>query len=263
MPTRSGRHGMRREPFGRLTAHDRIGASTPKVPSRMNHNPRVEQSQSSLRITRLYKYLAPKWADAMIQCGSMRIGTLNEYRAMEARDAERGDVGEGTRTLHSDERPRVYNSTTELPPVLRGIACGPGGLATNGPNAIVIENRVPDLYVYCVTEVFDAAVMNAFGGACVSIESPAAFFASVDREFRNKLSTLGLSVRDGVLGGCVYASRHQNFHAAVPVHDCFLKPPAYRHQREFRAVWQPATLPISAIALECKAATSKYCRRQE
>ncbi len=211
-------------------------------------------------VTYLYKYLEPKWADAMIRTGTMRIGTLEVYRDLEAKDAERGDIGEGTRTLHSDDMPRVYNSTAELPPVLQGISCGPRGLATNGPNAIVINNRVPNVYVYCLTEQFDRTVMASFGGACVRIEKPAEFFAAVDDCFRIQLQEIGLTLYEGTLDHCVYVERHQNYHAATQVHDCFLKPPKYEHQHEVRAIWCPTQLPIEPKKFECLAG-AQFCLR--
>lgn len=216
--------------------------------------------QSRSAATYLYKYLEPKWADAMVHAGSMRIGTLNAYRELEAKDLERGDIGEGTRTLHSDDTARVYNSTAELPPVLRGISCGPRGLATNGPNAIVIENRVLDVYVYCLTEQFDRTVMETFGGACVRLEKPAKFFAAVDDRFRTQLREIGSSLNEGALARCVYVERRQNYHAATPVHDCYLKPPRYEHQHEYRAVWRPAQLPIAPIVIACPAIV-QFCER--
>lgn len=207
----------------------------------------------------LYKYLAPEWADVMIRCGSMRVGTLSTYRELEAGDAERGDVGEGTRVLHSDERPGVYNSTAELPPVLRGVSCGLRGLATDGPNAIVIKQRIPDAYVYCLTEQFDPSLLERFGGACVRIEQPNEFLTAVDQTLRAELQQRGLSVSGCVVDRCVYVSRRQNYHAAAPFHECFLKPPSYEHQREVRAVWLPVELPIAPIAFECQLA-AKHCR---
>ncbi len=207
----------------------------------------------------LYKYLQPKWADAMIRTGSIRVGTLSEYRELEAKDAERGDLGEGTRVLHSDDRPRVYNSTTELPSILRGVSCGPRGMATNGPSAIVIEQRGPDAHLYCLTEYFDPSVMQQFGGASVRIERPDEFFAAVDQQFRLELQKLDVSVCERVLDRCVYVSRRQNYHPPSPVHECFLKPPSYEHQREVRAVWRPAQLPIAPIEFDCPQAV-EYCK---
>jgi hypothetical protein len=222
----------------------------------------AELFQSRINADCVYKYLEPQWADAMVQRGAMRIGTLNLYRNLEASDTERGDIGEGTRTLHSDDRPRVYNSKAELPPVLQGLSCGPGGLATNGANAIVIENRVQDMYVYCVTAEFDPRVMRTFGGACVRIEQPVEFFAAVNLAFRSHLHNLSLHVLEGAVDHCVYASRSQNYHDNIPVHECLLKPQRYQHQRELRAIWRPDALPIGPIAFDCPNA-SQYCTRQE
>ena len=170
----------------------------------------------------LFKYLKPKWADTMVRDGSVRIGTLDDYRKLDE-DAERGDSGEGTRTLHSDEQPRVYNKTEELPPILRGIECGHRGLSTNGPNAIVIENKIQNLYVYCMTEAFDVEVMNGFGGACIRIKDPASFLESLNDRFRQELLRRGDQPCDPVqFGRCVYVGRRQNYHSATPVHDCFI-----------------------------------------
>jgi hypothetical protein len=140
---------------------------------------------------------------------------------MERHDPERGDAGEGTRTLHSDPLPRTYNSTSGLPPVLRtmDIEVGPGGLHTNGENAIVSEQRSRDLFLYCATEHFNVHTMQRFGGACVCINHLGNFFAEVDSALRSAVSLVG----DGVLDRCVYAERRQNWHSPVPVHECFIK----------------------------------------
>lgn len=126
----------------------------------------------------LFKYLEPQWADAMIDRGSIRIGTLADYRRDELHGAERGDAGEGTRIVESDSGPQTFTKDT-LPDFIRGAIAIEGGgtlvVDAVGP-AIVSTTRIPDIYVYSTTAAFDAAVMRNFGEACVRIFDPVGFF---------------------------------------------------------------------------------------
>lgn len=197
----------------------------------------------------------------MVRDGSVRIGTLESYRQLEE-DEARGDSGEGTRTLHSDEQPRVYNNTGELPPILRGIECGPGGLATNGPNAIVFENKMQDVFVYCMAEKFSTRVMNRFGGACIRIENPIAFLEALNDRFIEELHRLSRHCSPGKVGRCLYVERRQNYHSATLVDDCFIKPPSYSDQYEIRMMWRPDKVPIEPVPLKCTEIV-QYCERFE
>jgi hypothetical protein len=210
----------------------------------------------------LYKYLEPQWADQMLADGFLRVGTLFSYRQMEKLDPERGDLGEGTCTLHSDPSPRTYNSTSELPPVLRSmsIKVGPRGLATNGANAIVFERHSRDVFLYCVTEQFDPQLMHRFGGACVCIHNPHKFFAELDSALRNTMPNGMPLVKDGVVDRCIYAERRQNWHSPIPVPECFIKPRGYAHQREVRALWHPTQPSISPVNIQCSGILP-YCER--
>jgi hypothetical protein len=53
-------------------------------------------------------------------------------------------------TTHSDPGIRVYNSTAELSPGLHGIQCGPGGMRTEGENAVVIQHNGSNMLIYCM-----------------------------------------------------------------------------------------------------------------
>ncbi len=55
----------------------------------------------------LYKYLQPIWADRMVRDGAVRVGTLYDFRRIEALDSERRDQDEGVRISLTDGAPGV------------------------------------------------------------------------------------------------------------------------------------------------------------
>lgn len=186
----------------------------------------------------LYKYLPSQYAERMRGDGAVRVGTLFEFRNMET-DEQRGDQGEGRLRLHSDAGQRVYNSTAELPPILRsmGINCGPGGLATSGEDAVVFDSSGRDMLIYCISEHFDAADMKQWGGACVRITNPGRFFGMLDNALRSDMARKGIHLGPLTVGRCSYVDRNHNWHGQLPA-TWLLKPRCYQHQAEVRAGWE-------------------------
>jgi len=200
----------------------------------------------------LYKFLRPEHAEAMARSGCVRVGTLFAFRGLEKGDPERGDSGEGELLLHSDAGRRVYDSTAELPPVLRtmGIDCGPGGIATEGENGMLFELHGTDMLIYCVSEAFDeASSLSKWGGAAIRITRPSHFFRALDAAVRSEMLRLGRRVGTIDVGRCSYIDRRHNWHGEVPP-QWLLKPSRYRHQREVRAAWTvEGTAPLEALIL--------------
>jgi hypothetical protein len=200
--------------------------------------------------TVLYKYLAPPHAQEMTANGVVRVGRLFEFRKVEE-DPERNDGAEGRLVLHSDAGRRVYNSTAELPPVLRGmsIACGPGGIMTQGENAVVFNFDGPNMLIYCVSEAFNGSALSEWCGACVRIADPVAFFRGLDLALRAVARERGWQLGPLQVGRCAYIDRRHNWHGEVPPY-WLLKPPTYNHQQEVRAGWVVAGAPTLEAVLE-------------
>jgi hypothetical protein len=176
---------------------------------------------------------------------------------VEFHDAERGDPGEGSRTVEY-ERGRTYSSSGELPPPLREIVrMADGAHIQFGPNAgFDVHETVEDAYIYCVTDHFNAAVMASFGGACVRIANPYVFFQELDTGLR-AYSTTGVSpVAHGIVAACEYGPLTISGAHVDRLHPCLLKAEMYAHQREIRAVWETTSTPIDALSLEVR--FSKY-----
>ncbi len=123
-----------------------------------------------------HKYLEPRFAQDLIRLGSIKVGTLTEYRAMEGLDPERGDAHEGKLTLQSPTGRHVYGGDpATLPPPLRHplIRIGPRRFVADGEGAITLDSTIPDLFRYCTTEAYDPDYGRRFGNGkpmdCVRI----------------------------------------------------------------------------------------------
>jgi hypothetical protein len=214
----------------------------------------------------LYKFLEPKFAQDLISEGSIKVGTLSEYRAMEGHDPERGDGQEGELTLKSPAGRHVYGGDpATLPPPLRhpGIHIDPGALVTEGEGAITIKSTIPDLFIYCTTETYDPGYGRRFGSGkridCVQINQPEAFFLAIDAALRAAESTGRMTISEPKWGRCEYRDRQHNWERDdLPV-TWLLKPAKFQGQREIRVCWTTGPgKPLKCIILKVPA-IKPYC----
>src|SRR5215217_2813800 len=160
----------------------------------------------------LYKYSELRWARALVHEGSIKVGTLSEYRGKEGLDQERGDGHEGELTLQSRAGQHVYGGK-KLPPSLRNptIHIGSGALVVEGQGAITIHSRIPDLFIYCTSEAYDLNIGRGFANGepmgCVRINQPEHFFLALYDAFRNEVKTSGMALSDPRWDRCIYEDR--------------------------------------------------------
>jgi hypothetical protein len=205
-----------------------------------------------------YKYLEPGIAERFLNEGSVRIGTLFDFRKLE-HGLWRGDAGEGTLlgrgTLSFDLR-----EGTEVPAGL-GHVLAP----VRGSNACMrfvdcrfdIARSSPDYYIFCVSNrrwpdgrVRDKACIEIFdfpefvGHISMALESqvkantfPLCF---VSVQYRERTSDLAGAERDQELAPIV-------------------KPSRYAWQNEARLLWQPRKTPIEPVVLSC-GSLHDFCR---
>lgn len=194
--------------------------------------------------------------------GSLKIGTLYEYRRIEHYGNVVGDIDEG---LHK----------TEL--VLPG--GGEVDLATSTPEAeffrqhvlrpdqrdakvkiiledgarLIAHSNSPDRYIYCMTSEYDEKVMRQFGcDACLEITRPQEFFETISRKMRHKGKFEGA-------GAIQYMNKQTHYLRPHRVHPAIMKDTAYEYQKEWRALWVPFTPPRQALFIDVPRAI-RHCR---
>lgn len=140
---------------------------------------------------RLFKYLPKEYLKAFFRTGSLKLGTLYEYRKVEVYGTVIGDQDEG---LHKTELFLPGGGEIELASAspeadfFRKHVLRPDQQDSNvkivledGARLIAHSNS-QDLYVYCMTSEFDEGVMRQFGcDACMEILRPRDFFRAISK----------------------------------------------------------------------------------
>lgn len=212
---------------------------------------------------RLYKYLQRQHLDAFFHKGSLRIGTLHEYRNVDDHGSVIGDADEGIRrrTLTFGKGDEVHLGGKA--PEAYFLRNSLGASEKESANfrivslvdgyTFVSEEQSENLYVYCASATFDAAAMQRFGyDFCMEITNPAAFFSAISHRLRHRAQFHGLSPVQ-------YAHRDARFNAQNQPHPALLKDPAYGYQAEWRAIWVPTKKLTEPLLIEAPRAI-RYCR---
>jgi hypothetical protein len=184
----------------------------------------------------LYKYLKRSYADDLITRGTVRIGTLYEYRKIDLKNTARTDFMEGSQIFRVEGSISTSRPSAGLDYIRRFTNFQ--GSELSGDNAFVHEIGSPDCYLYCTTSSFDERAMSEFGDdACVRIIDPHAFFEIITAE----LARRALVKSAAVVAECIYGPKSQPFTSDNPgkLAGWRLKPMAHAHQREVRAMWIP------------------------
>lgn len=212
---------------------------------------------------KLYKYLQRKYLEEFLRLGRLKIGTLYEYRNVEALGTVIGDYDEGTRStelgLNKGDEVALGGNSPEARFLRSGLQTTPKKCSNmkivslvDGYNAVLQEHS-PELFIYCMTETFDPKVMHQFGcDSCLEIIDAVSFFSAISHRIRHKAKL------DGVYP-IQYMSRKTSFTSPHQVHPAIMKDNAYLSQREWRAVWVPTKKNIHPLFIDVPRAI-RYCR---
>lgn len=190
----------------------------------------------------LYKYLPKKYLEAFLSRGSLKIGTLYEYRKTEAYGEVIGDKNEGLHKtelflpgggeidLASASPEAEYFRKHVLRPDQRDAKVKI--ILENGARLIAHSNS-EDLYIYCMTSEYSPGVMKEFGcDACLEIFRPREFFNAISRKIRHKAKFNGLDPIQ-------YMNKTTHYKSPHTIHPAVMKDIEYEYQKEWRAIWIP------------------------
>ncbi|HCG8492895.1 hypothetical protein HJ097_14955 [Vibrio parahaemolyticus] len=201
----------------------------------------------------LYKYMKKEHAKLLVEQGSLRIGTLYEFRDEEKHGKEIGDFQEGTKSTYMEVGEANWN-TNNQPEFSKSFFKLSDG-ATLKISGITLEKpqNSPDFYIYCTTYEFDESAMRDFGyDACVVIEQPERFFNCISKALKHKSSYEGSY-------NCVYQPRRMAHELDMGVHPALIKESAYSYQKEVRSIWRPDSATIKPKIIKSNK-IKKYCR---
>lgn len=199
-----------------------------------------------------YKYLRWEHLHSFFSTGEIRIGTMFDYQNLEKHGAEVGDDEEGITTAS-----KVVNW-----------AGGPGKQPEFDKKFINVQaddvtisnillretTRSNNLYIYSVSGSFSVQIMKKLNpkyDACIVINKPNAFFQTIIRKMRSKIT-------ESAFGHCVYQTRHMPHDQQIKIHPAWLKDPRHEHHEEFRLIMNTDLEKIEPLNIYCKDAV-KYC----
>ncbi len=189
----------------------------------------------------LYKYTYYRYALKMVVEGSIRVGTLKDYRDEDKYGLEIADKGEGTQTTRMGRfkpiDPKRHNTIPST--IKRQIEMGHFKFDSGIKNFTIYGNvneLVPNLYVYSLSTNKD--VIKAFEKAAydsiIEINNPLGFIEVLTRQ---------INWRDSSIITCKfnpieYIRREQEIETQTSTHPIFVKDPIHSGQKEYRLVWE-------------------------
>ncbi len=210
----------------------------------------------------LFKYLPKKYLEAFFIRGSVRIGTLYEYRKTEQYGEVVGDQDEGFEhtemTFASGAQVDLSENSAEADFVRQHILRPDQQHASlkidfEKGAGFIVQSSSPDFHIYCTTTEYDLAVMKQFGcDSCMEIVDPQAFFRAISRRVRHRS-------RFEVAASVHYMNKTTHYKKPHQVPGVLMKDEAYWYQNEFRTVWRPARTKCEPILIDVPRAI-RYCR---
>lgn len=211
---------------------------------------------------RLFKYLPKKFLNAFFNTGSLKLGTLYEYRKVEEYGSVIGDKDEGVHTtelflpgggeidLASATLEAEFFRTHVFRSDQRNLKAK---IILEDGAKLIAHSNSPDLYIYCMTSVFNADVMKRFGcDSCMEILRPRDFFRAISKR-------VGNSIRFEGYGPVHYGSKYTHYSQPHSLHPAITKEKQFSYQKEYRAIWIPKIETPSPLFLNVPEAR-KYCR---
>ncbi len=153
----------------------------------------------------LYKFVdKEEYAQELVTRGTLKIGTLSEYRAKEGLDPARGDAGEGQFTITLESAQPETITAENAPWYLKEQVAAIGMPIFSHGGTINAAGNHPDSYVFCTSAAQTAALTTAYGPYCVRIDHIVGFFTALSRhltwrlESRSRLGRPIHSTRGGI-----------------------------------------------------------------
>lgn len=212
----------------------------------------------------IYKYGERVWSDLLMSDGSVRIGTLHDYRESEHK---RGisDPTEGKKSIH--HAVEYYNSSYPVG-INHAAVENISPFRSNGFDDCIIsginfvrEFSADDCFIHCASYVLSTEVMAQFDRAdsCVEIIRPSAFYKRL-----TEIINRNTSVHFYGLRRVIYANRNEAFNGRdFGVRPDLIKDPEFSPQYEVRAIWIPKVKKrIKPFSIQDKS-LRKFCREVE
>lgn len=205
---------------------------------------------------RLFKFVKRRYMNGALATGSIRLGTLHDFRKTEDHGQSQGDPSEGKNNVFQ----HVGFLDSHDPSSFAGRIVVLSDGATMENCTLVEERDFPDSYVFCASTNFSEDLFRKWNtsdglDACYEISDVAGFINAISNALDNSAQLVGYApvvYVDGDLDGA--AGQHV-------IHPAFVKQVRkYKWQTEYRFVWQhkrpeeadPKLFEVNGLSRCCK-----------
>lgn len=204
----------------------------------------------------VYKFVSRKYLERFLDTGSIRVGTLHDFRKVEAHGKWRGDDSEGKSNVvqhvpftdHIDEGSFLSKFFA------------PGDTGRLVDNVFIEQRDFPNSFVFCTSSYFSDDLFQRWHAeervdACYEIFDWQAYKAEISKKLAPIANVVASSYVTYVAGDIDGESQQR--HILPP----FVKKEEYIWQSEFRGVWlhKAPSIDVKAACIEIPEAR-KYCR---
>lgn len=211
---------------------------------------------------KLYRYSSSKHNEALLSRGSVRVGTLFDFRKLEHKEGI-SDPQEGFKKVShhvslatGEVAGSVDRQALKAYKAVEFSSDAKGAMVKNC--LLVREIAEQDYYIHCTSDSLSKETMASFEGAdsCVEIFDPVGFY----QRLTNVLMALG-HVTEAKFFDVTYKPREEAWNKIDwGMSPALIKEEIYSVQSEFRTIWYPgSTSPLEPIILEDFELT-KFCR---
>lgn len=216
---------------------------------------------------KLYRYAKRTHNDNLLKFGSLRIGTLYDFRRDDHK-AGIADGAEGTKTVYHHIEHHDPSVKTSLPNIdaraLSELVPGlfhPDSTGSLTNISVAQQFELPNCYMHCTSYELSSDVMAQFDGAesCIEIHDVRGFYRTLTRAI-NRVAPFDQYLQRRI----IYTSRMEKWNGKNNgIHPGFMKEDSFAPQCEYRVIWTPKSSdPIIPIFIT-EPLLTKFCRPAE
>lgn len=182
----------------------------------------------------LYKYMKSEHAEMFFRNGTLRIGTLLDFKKNEAFNEAVGDKHEGSHYPYSiiDEPIAFGDMSASQAAFFKGTFDAPPAAIISGIR-LTREISSCDFFVFCMTTEPSRTAMEEFEcDTCIEIVNPTLFLRALTRKVRILAGDLVW------YGHVTYMDKKYPYTLETGLHPASTKDEKYIYQKEYRAIWQ-------------------------
>ena len=205
----------------------------------------------------LFKYCRNDHMEAMFRFGTVRVGTLSDFRTQDKYGEHTADAKEGSKLMGGTIQ-NLNSENSKLYPGLRGlIELGEGGVVGT-LNVSSFESTVTDALIFSASREYSEEThkewMLAEGyDACYRILSARLFFKALSEKLPGGYQFLGFSE-------VIYADEIDIATPLAGIHPALVKRnPRHIIQNEVRAIWAPVTDCLLSPIILSETRASLFC----